>query len=389
LHSADKLLAAAAALTTPRTTLPVYAAAAKLLLPVPGQKDPDGLTWAATIAIDATGSFLYAAEPGDSTQNGTYIGAIRQMRIAADGSVSDLNPRRVVAGIEPRGLATDPSGRFLYVANYGETSISQFAIAADGRLVPLVPPKVAFSNGNPGTLSVDPSGNYLFATGYSPGGSPVTAFAIAADGTLTEKQNAYATQYAAFVSAQPTLSGAGTTFLFTTAAGSGGSDPPELRTFEVGPGGTVTSANVFQSAPSVPKDYLGAVLADPSRAVVYATRSSGSLVPFSIDVAGKITEIPAGSAAFGGSSEAIVMNPAHDRLYVASAGPDHVWQYSVAADGKLGALTPPSVAATVPFAMVMNPAGTRMYVLNGNATGAATDIVQVFTIAADGTLSQP
>jgi hypothetical protein len=61
----------------------------------------------------------------------------------------------------------------------------------------------------------------------------------------------------------------------------------------------------------------------------------------------------------------------------------------VAADGKLGALTPPSVAATVPFAMVMNPAGTRMYVLNGNATGAATDIVQVFTIAADGTLSQP
>jgi 6-phosphogluconolactonase (cycloisomerase 2 family) len=309
------------------------------------------------------------------------------MRIATDGSVSDLVPKRVTAGAEPRGIAAHPSGEFLYVANNGDATISEFAIAADGGLSPLRSLPVPVSTGAPTSLVMDPAGRVLFLISYTPGAGAITSFTIASNGTLTEGHTAYAAVFTSLGSAQPTSSGSGTTYLFTAGGGDGPGVPPEVRTFAVKDDGTVDYADAFYSPASVPKVYLGPVFADPSRRVVYVARSSGSMVPFSVGDTGTIAEVPGGAASFAGSAQNMKMNPAHDRLYVAGLGPAQVWQYAVAADGSLAALSPPAVATPTPYGIEMNPGGTRVYALNGSATGAASNLVSVFDVAADGTLN--
>lgn len=385
LKSADKLLAKALLQSTLSATLPLYAKAAKLLLPVPGDKDPGVAKYAVKFAVDATGGFLYLVEPGDSTLGGSYVGAVRQMRIEADGSVSDLTPARVAAGTEPRAVASHPSGAFLYVANSADKTISQFAIGDDGQLSPRVPASVAVTGGGAGALAVDSTGHVLYCLGYTPGGTSLTAFTIGGDGRLTQQQQDFGAPYGAFVAPQPT--NGGKTFVFMTGGGDGPSNPPELRTFQTSQAGELTFADVYYSPPDVSTVYLGAVLADPSRQVVYAARSSGTLVPFTIGETGTVTPLPGGSAATSGSSQAIVMNAAHDRIYLACARPDAVWAYSVAVDGSLAALSTPSVATPAPFDLALNPAGTRLYVLNGTATGTPSNVVSVFAVGQDGTLS--
>jgi hypothetical protein len=126
-----------------------------------------------TLAFNATGSFLYAANSASNV--------VQVMPVLFDG-VTMTTPTSYAAGAFPASVAFDITGKYLYTANRVDGTVSRFVIdAATGALSGRTDYAV------PGALSiaVNPRGNSLLVASYGPS-SRVDAFAIAAlDGTLT------------------------------------------------------------------------------------------------------------------------------------------------------------------------------------------------------------
>lgn len=97
----------------------------------------------AVVTTPAAGNDAFAVTPNGSFGyvgcfNGGVPGSpIGQYSIAGDGTLAALTPDSVAAGNAPYNISIDPNGKYLYVMNLNDGSVSQFAIAADGTLSPL------------------------------------------------------------------------------------------------------------------------------------------------------------------------------------------------------------------------------------------------------------
>jgi 6-phosphogluconolactonase (cycloisomerase 2 family) len=128
----------------------------------------------------ASGGYVYTTDSG-ANRIGTFAyDATGKLSTIGDG---DLNAK---AG-QPQALAIDPMGKFLYVANYTDGTVSTFSIdPATGLLTYQAQVDTGNMNkvANPGPIDVklDPSGQFLFVANKLDGS--VSAFTIAA-GVLT------------------------------------------------------------------------------------------------------------------------------------------------------------------------------------------------------------
>ena len=90
-------------------------------------------------------------------------------------------------GAVPVGLAAEPSGHFVYVAN--SSGVSAFALNAQTGGFTAIPLTPAISLSNVNGVYVEPSGRFLYVTtstaNPSPGSGAVFAYNINSDGTLT------------------------------------------------------------------------------------------------------------------------------------------------------------------------------------------------------------
>ena len=77
-------------------------------------------------ARDDQKGFLYVANAGSNT--------ISQYKVSGDGTLNSLEPPSVPTGAGPVALAVDPAGDFLYVSNLGANTVSMYQIQADGQL---------------------------------------------------------------------------------------------------------------------------------------------------------------------------------------------------------------------------------------------------------------
>ena len=115
----------------------------------------------AGVAVDRSNRFLYVA-------NNFFGSAGNLSAYAIDGTTGALTPLQgspFQTAIElPHGLATEPSGRFLYVTNYtGSTEV--YAIdATTGELAAIAGSPFSGTSGSYSFPSVDPSGRFLFDT---------------------------------------------------------------------------------------------------------------------------------------------------------------------------------------------------------------------------------
>ena len=134
--------------------------------------------------VTYTPKFLYATNLGSNNLASFAIDP-------ATGSLSTLPTSPNATGSSPFGVAADPSGRFIYVTNgvnnttlKADQSISAYTAASDGSLTPI--PGSPFPAGNDSTgITVDPSGRFVFAANFSDG--TVSAYSIdAVSGALTE-----------------------------------------------------------------------------------------------------------------------------------------------------------------------------------------------------------
>ena len=132
---------------------------------------------AAGLAIDPKGQFLYAA---DSANN-----AIASFNVAG-GPLASVG--RFPAGTKPVAVTVDNTSSFVYSANQGSNDVSAFK-AASGALTQvagspyLVQPTGSVGTPQPIFLTVDVSNTFLYVANF--GSSSISAFGIkSSDGTL-------------------------------------------------------------------------------------------------------------------------------------------------------------------------------------------------------------
>jgi 6-phosphogluconolactonase len=105
--------------------------------PADGRLEPwkivDGLPSPSSLAFDPTRRFLYAVNE-ISNFGGTTTGSVTAL--AVDRATGDLRILNVVSsqGAGPAHLSVDPSGRFVFAANYGGGSTAVLPIRPDGSL---------------------------------------------------------------------------------------------------------------------------------------------------------------------------------------------------------------------------------------------------------------
>lgn len=225
------------------------------------------------LAMDAAGSFLYVSNLGSNTISVFSIdassGALApvgapfpigstalDMKLSPAGDVlfvtiggspgfvesfsnpSSGNPTAtsVQAGVNPNGLAIDPSGTYLYTANTGDNSISAFTIGANGVLTPISGFPLGETFFAPLALFIDSSGKYLYVA--NEGSANLAAYGIGSDGGL------------ALLSNSPFGTNPQPSFITSDASGKylfvGNQSSPAIQSFSLdGSTGTLTSVKSF------------------------------------------------------------------------------------------------------------------------------------------------
>ena len=146
-----------------------------------------GNTPYSNVAFDPAGKFAYIALQGTSNV----------ARFAVDQATGGLSSSVTVStGTDPDYVVLDPKGKFAYVANATSNDISAYTVsAADGTLAQIDCGGGTGCNGKnfaagtyPNTLAVDPAGKYLFVANAND--NTVSGYAInGATGALTAVPN--------------------------------------------------------------------------------------------------------------------------------------------------------------------------------------------------------
>ena len=138
---------------------------------------PFAVAGATGLTLSPLGTRLYTTDSASS---------IHGRSISAGGALSVLPGSPYSAGSRPLDVLVNPSDTFLFAANNDSNNISVYSIAADGSLG-LVSGAPFSSSGNfPAGLAVDPTGSFLYvANGGVHLANDVGVYKIAADGSIT------------------------------------------------------------------------------------------------------------------------------------------------------------------------------------------------------------
>jgi 6-phosphogluconolactonase (cycloisomerase 2 family) len=117
---------------------------------------------------NSTGGFVFVTESG--------AGRVAAFSYDNLGNLTELTKYGSPwpSGLGPEGIAIDPTGVYLYVANYNDGTVSSFSINANGSLTALATGNQAVSTGNlnllanpgPMDVKVDPTGRFVYVVNY-------------------------------------------------------------------------------------------------------------------------------------------------------------------------------------------------------------------------------
>jgi 6-phosphogluconolactonase len=132
------------------------------------------------LAIDPSGTYLYAANSGGTSNS------ISVFTISSSGSLAEVqgSPINDIYS-DPLTLILDPSGKYLYVANQASNNVAVYSITAGlPAILTTSTTTGAFSTeSSPSFLAADPSGKYLFV-GNQGSSAGIQAFGVS-NGNLT------------------------------------------------------------------------------------------------------------------------------------------------------------------------------------------------------------
>jgi 6-phosphogluconolactonase len=349
---------------------------------------PSGTATAATtvtVSCKNVGQFVFVANPYDNSA----AGSVAAFTIAPTTGV--LAPASgspyVSPELQPFGLAVDPNGQFLYVANSQSASVSTYGIGTGGVLTPDIsgtgsPASTGAVTNQPFSLVIDPAGPYLYVgSADSIPSGVIEGFSLTAGalgGLSASPYPAGATPYGIAVDSTDT-------YVYVANVFDGTVD-----SYSIGAGGNLTA---LSASPDFTLSNPRAVATYPTTTgqFVYVTDNVANTVQeYSYDNTGTLT--PVGSAYNVGSTpQGIAIDPTGSFLYVSNSGNGT----PTATDGTVSAFTinattgaliavagsPFTASGTpstsTPTALAVDPSGHYLYVANGDA-----GTISVFTIAA-------
>ena len=279
------------------------------LVPIPGSPFAAGLH-PVGIAADPSGRFLDVANMGDPPSS--LFGNVSAYTIdPVTGVLTPVVGSPFTTSLFPEGVTVHPSGRFVYVANAG--GVPAFSVdPASGFLTPITGSPFFTSGSGPDNVGIDPSGTFAYVTNLA--SANVSGFTIdPATGALTEMPG----------SPFPT-----------------GAEP-------------------------------GNVVVTPSGKFAYVVNHlASSISSYSIEpTTGTLTPIEGPPVAVGGAPTSVAVHPRGKFLYVASEA-DRLSAFTI--DATTGALTPiagsPFDVGPVPFGVAIDLSGSFLYVSNRNAS---------------------
>ena len=298
---------------------------------------------------------IFALNSGDGT--------ITAYTINNDGTLTAASGSTPV-GTAPSGLAMDAAGKFLFVAVPGTLAVpnsgSALVFSVSGTTLTLVAqsPSLVFGN-QPSGVAVTPDGKYLYVPNQSDG--TVSAYSVDGSGVLTQLGNSPytvgTTPSAAFVTADGN-------FLYVANEGSN-----NISAFTVcdnatpscvTPDGTLTAVS---SSPFSAGLRPVAIIEDPSKTFLYvADEGSNQVSQFKISTGtGALTALSPAAVSTGVSPVALaaitgptVSTITTDYLYVTNLGGTSISSYSYdTTTGNLTVLGSPVVTGGQPAAVVV------------------------------------
>lgn len=97
------------------------------------------------------------------------------------GALTKIRGSHKYTNEEPDSAAVDPSGKFIYVADYAENQISAYAITASTGALSYVQGQPFYVGSDPGGVAIDPTGSFAYVVADL----EVDAFTITPDGALS------------------------------------------------------------------------------------------------------------------------------------------------------------------------------------------------------------
>jgi 6-phosphogluconolactonase (cycloisomerase 2 family) len=310
------------------------------------------------------------------------------------GALSTITTAVVTSS--PINIAVDPTGRFAYVLNQTDDTVSQYSINANtGVLTPITPATTATGRG-PNSIAVDPTGRFVYIVNntantisqyiinQSTGALSTTTNAISSG---LDPQDVVVDATGRFVYVANGINGAigqysinastGALTLIGTIAVAAGAFPYSICTDPTGRFVYVlnTTSTIGQYSINASTGILtligtiavttipASMVADPTGRFVYVTGSAnGTIRQYSINQnTGALTFV--GTVATGSYPQEIAIDPTGRFVYVANNGAGTVSQYLINQNtGALSTITTAIAASSSPTAVAIDPTGRFVYV---------------------------
>ncbi|HEU5350975.1 MAG TPA: beta-propeller fold lactonase family protein [Terracidiphilus sp.] len=144
----------------------IGSAVATMPLTIPGNESDSVVP--TNVAVLANGTDVYATaydqsayNPGGTTTSNAHPGWIWSFQVGSGGALTAANGSPFQAGVKPVALATDPTSRFVYVADYASNQLVGYSVQSEGELNFLI--NGPFKTGNePQAVAIDPRGIYMY-----------------------------------------------------------------------------------------------------------------------------------------------------------------------------------------------------------------------------------
>ena len=131
------------------------------------------------IAVDPAGKFAYVANASEST--------LSLFNVASSGALTEVLPR-TNTGTTPAAMLIDSAGKFLYVSNVGSHTISIYAIDSSKGTLTATAGSGIFTCFGASAMKFSPSGKFLYVVNSSSG--VLVGYTVdAASGNLTPVPN--------------------------------------------------------------------------------------------------------------------------------------------------------------------------------------------------------
>jgi 6-phosphogluconolactonase len=352
-------------------------AAVNVFNPAPGGGSSNTSTFTITaggvspqsIAVDPMGKFAYVVNGGCGD---SAFGNVSMYTIdPTTGALAFIAPPVASNDEGGRSVSVDPSGKFAYVANWGEGdtpgSLSAYTLNPTTGALTFTE---MISGGCPGlcapwSVAVDPSGKFAYVAnegGFAPTG--VSMFTInATTGALTSTGTVTAVGRAFSVAVDPTGK-------FAYVTNSSNSSPGESNSVSMYTMNATTGALTSIGTIAAGTD-PASVAVDPTGKFAYVTNSgSNDVSMYAINATtGALTSI--GTIAAGTGPASVAIDATGKFAYVTNSGSNDVSMYTI--NTTSGALTSTGTiaAGSSPSSIAIHPSGKIAYVTNSGSNNVS------------------